>query len=67
VADCARRTAEGELVLRPGVATDDGGPQAVLVEDEHGGVRGGTWGVIDRAGRIVVPVAHDRGSVPSPG
>jgi len=35
--------------------------------DEHGSVRGGAWGVIDREGRVVVPVAHDRESLPSPG
>jgi len=37
--------------------------------DEHGTVQGGTWGVIDREGRVVVPVVHDRESGPatSPG
>jgi len=35
--------------------------------DEHGSVRGGAWGVIDREGRVVVPVAHGRESLPSPG
>jgi len=144
VAHCARRDPSGEVVLRPGVVTGEGTPDAVLVEgelyfaltsgktapallfdngpdywveglartvrdgkigfvnqdlevvvprtwdfafpfedglaqvctgclivhedgDEHGSVRGGAWGVIDRQGRVVVPVAHDRESLPSPG
>lgn len=34
--------------------------------DEHGGIRGGSWGIIDRQGRVVVPVEYDRESLPPP-
>ena len=144
VAHCARRDADGEVALRPGIVNGEGGAGAVLIEgqlyfaltsgktapallfdngpdyfveglartvrdgkigfvnqdlevvvprkwdfafpfenglaqvctgcsvvredgDEHGSVRGGAWGVIDREGRVVVPVVHDRESLPSPG
>lgn len=32
--------------------------------DEHGEIRGGAWGAIDREGRVVVPVEHQRESLP---
>jgi len=142
VAACARRGADGEIVLRPGVVGGEQGPEAVVVEGElyfalpsgktapallydngpdyfveglartvrdgkvgfvneelevvvprewdfafpcedgvarvctgcsvareeggeHGIVQGGTWGVIDREGRVVVPVVHDRDDLPA--
>jgi hypothetical protein len=34
--------------------------------DEHREVVGGKWGYIDRAGRVVVPVVHDRDDLPGP-
>jgi hypothetical protein len=34
--------------------------------DEHGSVVGGAWGVIDREGRVVVPVEFSRESLPEP-
>jgi WG containing repeat len=33
---------------------------------EHGEVRGGAWGWIDRQGRVVVPVEHSREDLPPP-
>lgn len=33
--------------------------------DEHGTLLGGAWGLIDRAGRIVVPTVHDLDSLPA--
>jgi hypothetical protein len=35
-------------------------------EGEHSVIVGGEWGVIDRTGRVVVPVAYDKGAVPAP-
>ena len=146
VADCARREAGGEIVVRPGVVPEGGEPgsvQALMVEgqllfvlasgktapalpfdngpdyfveglartvrdgkvgfvdeeldvvvprewdfafpfeggfarvctgcsierdgtEEHGEVRGGAWGWIDRQGRVVVPVEHPREDLPPP-
>jgi WG containing repeat len=34
--------------------------------EEHGEVRGGAWGWIDRQGRVVVPVEHTQESLPPP-
>ena len=34
--------------------------------DSHGYLVGGAWGIVDRTGRIVVPVEHDRDSLPAP-
>lgn len=34
--------------------------------DEHGTLEGGAWGWIDREGRVVVPVEHERDNLPSP-
>ena len=34
--------------------------------EEHGEVRGGAWGWIDRQGRVVVPVEHEREDLPPP-
>ena len=34
--------------------------------DEHGSVEGGKWGWIDREGRVVVAVEHERDNLPSP-
>ena len=33
--------------------------------DSHGSLSGGAWGMIDRAGRIVVPVEHELESLSS--
>ena len=34
--------------------------------DEHGRIVGSRWGVIDRTGRLVVPVQDTPGEVPAP-
>ena len=71
VADCARREAGGEIVVHPGVVPEGGEPgnvQTLMVDgtEEHGEVRGGAWGWIDRQGRVVVPVEHEREDLPPP-
>jgi hypothetical protein len=33
---------------------------------EHSVLVGGRWGVVDRTGQVVVPVVHDRESIPAP-
>jgi hypothetical protein len=35
-------------------------------EGEHSVLVGGTWGYIDKTGRVVVPVVHDQHAVPNP-
>jgi len=51
-----------------GVALVCQGCQAVPVGpgDEHQEVVGGTWGYIDRAGKVVVPVTYARDRLPPP-
>jgi hypothetical protein len=36
------------------------------VGDEHTEMRGGTWGYIDRSGKVVVPIRYERDQLPPP-
>ena len=49
-----------------GYAVVCNGCRSYPVSDEHSQMRDGQWGYIDRSGRVVVPVTHDRDELPPP-